>query len=439
MKACVLSCMKKIKTKIKSFLGYDTLIWLKIRKTFLTDNWKAIKVNRKIRQNVQRSKQKLLQNQKLKVLFIVQFPEMWSSLKSLYAAFVEDSRYEVLLYAVPLRTGTTGECDNKAFRFFVKDGYPVINAYAEGAFREIEEDCDFIFVQRPYDQFMPEEYRLSALSTKGLVCYVPYSGRMTHGIHINIEFNSALLCNAFAIFADCDESFRYVKSWYCNHFVCRERQVFNIGFPRYDLVCHFFRSNVTFESKQSCESFLWLPRWTLESLSDASNFFLYIDFLLDFFRDNPTLSLIIRPHPLMFSNFLEKGAMTQEELKTMMDTIDSLPNVSIDENADYLISFSDCNALIADPTSLLREFCYTGKPVIFCGKYTALSKLTDVAQKIYDTFYIVNSVSEMEDAMTALVDGRDSKLVDRQSVYKELLKMTSGDSKRFTDELYRCL
>lgn len=55
------------------------------------------------------------------------------------------------------------------------------------------------------------------------------------------------------------------------------------------------------------KTFLWIPRWTTPADdNEKSTFLMYKDFLLNYFSNNAELSLIIRPHPLMFDNYIKK-------------------------------------------------------------------------------------------------------------------------------------
>ena len=366
------------------------------------------------KRNRAKPKTRLAAGQKLRVLFIIQYPEMWNSEKSLVDELLAHPSFEPILLCVPKysrqKTGGAHFSEqNAAYDFLAAAGYEPINAF-DGNWVSLKAlDPDYIFVQRPYTVELPPPYSFRRLLKQASLCYIPYSGRMTRGVHIGIEFNKDFL-RAFSVcFADCQDSFNFVNNWVSGHGLSGLKRVYEVGFPRFDLLKALSSEPAADKSKSR---FLWLPRWSLSDYNDKSHFLDYIEPMLSYFAEHPDFELVIRPHPLMFANFVRLGAMTEEQVETLKSRIDRLPNVAFDPDPDYLNSFQKTDILISDSTSLLLEFFPTRKPVVFCGEY---KDLTAEGALINETFYAAACFEDVETSIEAIVNGDPKQAVRRQN------------------------
>lgn len=421
---------QRVKDKVKSVLPASCV--KKIREFRNNVNLKKSLAQSKkdIRSNLSVLRRKVEHGDKINVAFLIQFPEMWNSEKSIYEALKEDPRFSVIVIAVPEMQNDKNQGmfqENPAYSFLKENQIDVINAYHNGKFYQIDEDIDYIFLQRPYDVLMPKCYRFKKLSKLALLCYTPYSGRVTKGIHVNIEFNDTFLPYMYSIFADCKESYEFVKSWY-QKYKCDEKKVYDIGFPRNDLLFNFSAQQT------NGNVFLWLPRWSLDPYHDMSHFLDYIDVLLDDFEVHQDRTLVIRPHPLMFSNFLANGAMTADQIEALKDRIEHMENVSFDHNKNYMKTFQNCDYLISDKTSLLVEFFVTQKPVIFCDAYQN-EELTNSASQMVQTFYNIANSEELLSTIAYLSEGNDKNKAFREVVSRETVKYDGKAGKHIVDAI----
>lgn len=422
---------------IRKLIPNKLYAFFKSVKDAMAVNWKCFRSNSDIRRHKKRIRKKLARGESVNVVFLAQFPEMWNSEKSVYKAMKQDSRFAVTVYAVPKRSNAENDQlfqENPAYGFFQQEGIPAIDAMAGGAFRPIEDRADFIFVQRPYDGNMPTCYHLNALSKKGLVCYIPYFGSTTNGaLMTEIEFNPGILSWHYAIFADCEDSYQFISGWKTRHRFTKNKKVYNIGFPRFDLI-----TPASGSSKERRDTFLWLPRWALKEFDPKrgnSHFLDYVEVLLQYFDAHRDLKLIIRPHPLMFSNFVKHGAMTAEEVRTMKERVAKMENVSFDENLDYLITFEQTDFLIADMTSLLLEFFCTGKPIIRTCDSLKPGALTSDAEKMVATFYMVLNAEQLISAIDDVSAGNDKYQSEREAIIRESFKVDGRIGERIKDSL----
>ena len=384
--------------------------------------------------HILRIKKKLNSKERVNVVFLCQFPEMWNSTKSVFLELNKSELFRAEVLAVPKKKvmglKEIFSEDNDALEYFKKESVAAVDARKKDGFIDIREfKPDYIFIQRPYDGCMPAQYRMKTLAKYGLICYIPYYSCLTEReIHLKVQFEDSFLKQFNLFFADCQRSYDFVyrRLQEMHIRLGKNKQIFNIGFPRYELLND--RLTVHGEKK----TFLWLPRWTMDSEKDRSHFFDYIKPLLDYFNNNKQLELIIRPHPSMFTNFRHEGYITEDEINVLLKYINEQPNVRFDSNEDYLITFNESDFLIADPTSLICEYFITNKPIIFCGeKYTGSIEGEQIAR----TYYCVENQDELILAIGNLASGKDEKKEQRSEIIRQMKLADTNVACRIMDVL----
>ena len=363
---------------------------------------------------IKKTRKKIEKGKKVNVVFIVQFPEMWNSLSSVYEAIKKDNAFNVFVVAFPKRGSDASfsfEEKNDAFNFCKQKGIDAVDGFENKKIFLLKTfQPDYVFVQRPYDPFLPKKYSLKNISKKSLICYIPYSGRMTKGIHLSIEFDR-IVKYFYILFADCSDAKAYVMDKIKNNSYRKIQKVYDVGFPRFDLI------NKKQNDGNVIKKVLWMPRWSTSSSNNRSYFYDYLETIISAFSVHCDLNLIIRPHPLMFSNFIKTGFKTKEDIDKLMLRINCIPNISFDNNANYLDTFDNVDLLLSDATSLLLEFFFTNKPVIL---FDNIEPLTDDCSKIVSTFYRCNNPKHFIDIFERLLRGDDSKKEKREKTIEDL-------------------
>lgn len=386
----------------------------------------------KVNKNKIRIQKKNENGYNINVCFFIQFPEMWNSEKTVYDCMIKDDRYNVTIIAVPKRIGINSnekifQATNSAYTFCIDNGIKAINACENGRWFNISNlETDYIFLQRPYDEFMPNQYSMYKLSKLALLCYIPYGFEFVHGIHLNIEYNMNFLNNVYLIFSDNEET----KAWCSSHSKYEEkigiRKVLDIGYPRFDNLAH-----TCLDSEK--KTVMWLPRWSIDEANDRSYFFDYFEKFFKYFSIHLELKLIIRPHPLMFENFIEKGKMTKFEVNALLKRVSETPNICFDKNCDYLETFIHIDVMIADFTSLLIEFFVTKKPIIYCGESRSFNS---IGKEMLNGMYVVSNWDTLSNCLSKLIIGEDVLLENRSQIIKKILKHDYPVAKSILDLIY---
>ncbi|NBH18330.1 hypothetical protein D3Z55_12890 [Clostridiaceae bacterium] len=356
-----------------------------------------------------RMKNKIKNNGKINVIFLVQFPEMWNTQKSIYDAMVKDKAFSVKILAIPKRQvnnlfyTTFDKKKNESYQFFKNIGFEVLNTYESGKWADIATlEPDYIFLQRPYESFLPKRYSMYTLSRYALLCYVPYGYEFVKGIHLEIEYNMTMLDNIYMIFCENQDTYEYCCNKNRESLENGSKKVFNMGYPRFDLILQESPER----KLQQRKTVLWLPRWSIDETNDRSYFFDYLECMLHYFEENAMHSLIIRPHPLMFQNFMDNGVISKDEVEQLKTRIQFVSNIKFDENTDYLDTFRQSDILVADFTSLLIEFFLMRKPILYCG---STINFNSVGKIMEEGIYSIPNKDSLISTLSDLLNEKDRK------------------------------
>ena len=352
---------------------------------------------------------------KMRVVFVLEYSEIWNSSKTVYEAINRMQNTEVWIYTLPKYPNIK---DNPAFEFARKKNRNVIDGYDKINKKWIDLQQlhpDYVFYTRPYAKEYPEQLRPAVVSRYTRICYIPYGYEFVKGYHLEIEYNMNFFPYCYMTFCDGDSSYEYCKKLARNETL---RKIYNIGYPRFDVVNRLKTS----ENAQGKEKFtiLWTPRWSVESLAnDGTSFFEFINPFLNFFEmpRNKNLFLVIRPHPLMFENFLNLGVVSKIDVANLRHRIDLMKNVSFDDCENYLISGHNADLIISDFSSMLIEFLLLDKPIIYCGKS---DNFDVVGKKMDEGFYHLNKSHDICKMIVDYLNNGDTIKQKREQIIGEL-------------------
>lgn len=318
----------------------------------------------------------------ISVCFIVVEPQTWNSLKPVYDVMKEDNRFIAYIITVPNKDGI------KEMKTFLRSvNYEAIDAFDGDKVLDIKKlSPDIIFVQTPYDWMYPKNFRTKNLVKYGKICYVPYCYGLSSGEHQDIEFSMHFLANISCIFASNSFEYEYCSKRINKSKFTQDIKVYDVGYPRFDICV----SEVT---SMSAQTYTWLPRWNFdEDRNNKSSFLKYFRILKDYFDLHKEVRLIIRPHPMMFDYILNNGILSLEEVNQIKKEVDMSDNVEFDTAFDYYETFLKTDVLISDFSSLLAEFYFLKKPIMYCGEYTGYN---DVTKTMLDEFIQIDSSEEL--------------------------------------------
>ena len=360
-------------------------------------------------------------NEKMRIVFIVQRTEVFNSVRTVFEASVANDECEVYLLPLPRCAIEYKELFWDTYASVVDFchqlcGGKVIDTYdfeTETYYDLTELMPDYIFLNVPYTSQYPDVYSLEKLALIAKICYVPYGYAMS-----NEKKYSDLYASLFYVghmkyisffFADGDSSYSYCRK---NRMWLSEllfgKRLYNIGYPRFDSI-------EVHEVRPMGNTILWLPRWTVAKQIDdgnlASHFLDYNDSLLEYVDSQDYYRLVIRPHPLMFENYIKYGLMSEKGVLAYKEMMKNHGKISLDEKPSYDDAFNTADVLVADGSSIIIEFFLRGKPIIYCGKREELSPKIAYVTK---TFYYVNGWEQLKKVLDDLKDGIDPLREERR-------------------------
>lgn len=295
---------------------------------------------------------------KIKVGFIVQMAELWSKQKSVYEHMCHMDLFDPWMIIVPkydIQNGCIGEYgdEREFFRSECLNGQLVIAKENCGWVDIKPLGFDYLFYQRPYENYLPKLYRSSETVKYTKVCYIPYAtpekkdtviypGNFFRNIYFGfMEDESAALINTKRYKLTCKKKLQH----FCN-----------IGYPAFE-ECIMQRKECNYENV------LWTPRWSYDLIVGGSHFFEYEPYLTKF--DWMEQNFSIRPHPMMWENFIKTGKATLQDKKEI-EAKWSEHGIAIDCNKSIEDSFIHTDILLSDNSSVILMFFLTGKPIIYC-------------------------------------------------------------------------
>ena len=354
--------------------------------------------------------------EKINLAFMVQCPEIWITSNPIYEAALRDERFNVSIILVPEMSF--------AYYVFLQDvEYEKIYQFGHKTFGDkcIESynpvtkewldiktlDLDYVFIPRPYETYLPKQYRASAIRRFAKVCYVSYAFPILNDSHI--LYNSHFVRNANMIFCEQQHSFDYVCKRFARTYKSQLQKFFYTGYPRFDMVEEHTGAEGKLWSKErsaKVKRIIWTPRWTVDPKLGGSNFFNYKDKFIEFAENHGNVDFILRPHPMAFDNFIAQGLITEEELQKYIERYQKSGNAVIDRTAEYLDTFYSSDVLVSDASSVTVDYLFTGNPVIYCP---SVKESYGVPEEIMRCFYLAESFGDISRILEEILNGKDTK------------------------------
>ena len=372
-----------------------------------------------------------IRKKKIKVVFLYQWIPGYIRFKDVVMKMMGDSRFEVKILAFPeniksfKRNETYDYCE-EAF-----PGVEAIDATAYEDWYDLKKDKpDYVFIQRPYDNYLPDNYSVEEISKYTKICYIPYGYQLAYIQDVSLA--PQILNNISLFFAENDVVYEYDKKTVSGN---KKTVVFNIGYPALDKNLKTITEPKSAFSNINKDEFkvIWTPRWSVYKEYYATTFFEYNSYFVNYAKKHKKLKLIFRPHPIMFNHFMDLKIMTKQQINKY---IKSFPdNMYYDTQGDYFKTFIDSDVLVTDWSSILLDYFILGKPIILCGDNDE-TKYTKEMKKISNSSYKVSNWDELKEVLENLKAGIDPKKKSRTRFINEIKKTNDG---RVAEKIVECI
>ncbi len=342
------------------------------------------------------------------VLFVCHRPQLWPTLKGVYDLFKADPLFRVQILAVPQRNKIKGR--NYRHNHFESEGAEAFwkdEGCIEGYNYETGEwldprtlHPDYVFFQQPYNVARPDCLLSSEVSCYAKLLYLTY--------YVMVDLDPrAEECTPVDFMKDL--SFYFAQNEADRVFVegrlakggpnvC---QIPVTGHPRLEHIRDHIGESCDLWHHTDSFKILWTPRWTTNE--GACHFFTYRQPLTAYCREHGNIELMFRPHPQAFKEWRSTGEMTEEEERLVRDEFNQ-GDFQLDESRNFYPQMFTSDVLVSDPSSMIIDYFFTGKPIVYCANHGVNDSIVDVLRP---GMYWVNSWEEAEHTLDELRAGRD--------------------------------
>jgi len=354
-----------------------------------------------------------ISNEKIKVGFFLQRLETFDSVKTIFENMINDDVFEVYLIVLPRFNQNTFEFmfetipQNIDFAEKYKGKCHIIDSHKDNKFLDLSTlKLNYLFLATPYEEQYPNEYSFDKLHKFTRVCLVQYAYMCWHKLaYIEATFPEKTIACSDYIFADCPTSLKYLNSVFK---IAKKKTgnncIYNFGFPPLDVLNE--------RKDNPYKTMMWIPRWTTSKKEHVGSSFLkYKDNVVDLISKKE-FEVIVRPHPLMFDNYIDKGILSKEDVESFKKSC-STNGSFISNGGEYLDVLNKADILLSDYSSLTIYYALLNKPIIFLEKRRRFARNI---RYLCDSFYFAKDWSDVEKILGNLRNGIDPKKEVRRKV-----------------------
>lgn len=377
---------------------------------------------------------------KVKIAFFPYKISMWDSLESIWEATSRDENCECQVIPIPYYIkNKAGEIEREKYEGTEFAASVPVTDYRTYVIEK--EKPDIMYIHNPYDQYnkvtMIDPHFFSAELKKGggILVYVPY---YVSGYCSKYENMLDVCGNIGAVHSDyvIVQSENLKKAYvFCGF---PEKRLLPLGTPKIDAVQKINTKKYEIEKK-------WKPvikNRKVILLNTSISASIQDDGWLDHIREfvlpilkNERLALIWRPHPLLLETekvFTEGEEAYDDLVKMFLNA----PNVIIDDSEIAEAAMKVSDAMISDYSSLVMQYCFTGKPAyILTGKSTG--RKYHVFCDYFSNYFREDGIS-LEEFLDIVIQEKDVKREERIVYAKSSIENTDGTcGEKVHQEIYK--
>lgn len=382
-----------------------------------------------ISKNKKRVDKKIDNNEVLNVVFVVQYIPGWNKLEPIYSKMQKDQRFNPIIVCVPLNIQNHILLDdngNDTYKYFIEHGYKAIDALLDdGSWFDLKQlKPDYLFHSRPYNAFMPRCYTSDRIVRYALISNVLY-GINTSKNGQKVTINKDYFRDNYCYFAFDELEKEYYEKEYIIGIRLGIQKCLPYGAVALEQILNSRKENTSSAFRKSV---LWTPRWSTDPIVGGSNFFKYKHIIIKLIAENPDVLFVIRPHPLMFGNFLKTGEMSELDVQEFKEYCSNTNNVYLDEKKEYSDTFWNSDILITDNSGVVPEYFITSKPIIYC--HSDIFVYTESFTTIIQSCYQAHNSEDIENYFNLLISDvdsmKDKRIESIRYLYKDVSEISTN-------------
>ena len=371
---------------------------------------------------------KIGESGKIKVAFLVFEPETWEQQECVYKELVKNSAFKVDVIVIPNfdRNFKVEKIYGSEKDFFIKRCGKIILAYDEnGNLYDLKKaGYDYIFYEDQYNAHYPKEYNTYMVCRYSRICCIPYG--FTQGETFLRGYTKDFFRGVYCVFAPCEYAKNYLVKLFSKGYKKGYRHYEMLGYPILDK--YFSLKDVPTKDK-----ILWTPRWSYDKNVGGSHFLEFKDGFKNLKHEITNTEIVFRPHPMMFTEFTQKGYMSESEIKSYLTEIKK-NGIIKSENASVYDDFKDAEILITDFSSIILFFFLSGRPIIYSPLDT---KFNEDYALIINASYTANTWEEVELHLKEIKSGNDYLKAEREKIINYFYKIHHGSAERIVNFLIK--
>ena len=355
--------------------------------------------------------------------FIVQLSTIWDKQIDIYEELTKRESIRTYLFAIPdydfLTDGIKSSYEDNFFVENYREAIKVIDS--DGRMVDLKKfNLDYLFYPRPYDYYLPKQYRSSSMYKCVKCCYIPYG--LTGSDNFD-DLDLPFFDNIYCSFMDSDHQRDLLKSHYPISVLMGTRKIFSFGYP---VLTRF----LGYSSTSQINTILWTPRWSMDPKLGGSNFLRYQEEFLELIKST-NYTFIFRPHPLMFDELIKKGFIDENFKERYLKTLADY-NVVYDIVSPIEKLFEKTDLLITDYSSIIPQFFVTNRPIIYCEGGIPLN--IDYREMV-DYSYKANNWDDVKKIIESLSINGDNRSEEREKFINIKYRKCYISTKLIADEI----
>lgn len=276
-----------------------------------------------------------------------------------------------------------------------------------GEFIDNSSSFDVIYLANPYDHMVNKVHGVGYLSTQKVLPFYLSYGCMPDNYGCKIIMPMKEISLFWKVFADNKMSFRDYKKYELS----KGKNVVLTGYAKMDSLAKYK------EKERSRKRIIVAPHHTINNPSlPLSNFLEYKDFYLELPKRFPQIDFVFRPHPLLFTNMINEGYWTVEQVSEYIKKITE-SGMIYSVGGDYLDIFVNSDAMIHDCSSFVVEYLYTEKPCCFMAKKNYRHVFSNLGKSCLENYYLAFDKSQILEFIENVVIKENDKLKKKRECY----------------------
>ena len=371
---------------------------------------------------------------KIKIGFVACWAEEWCG-DELYNLFATDERFDATIFLC-----FESDIIVRNNEFFKENFWQTVEQFKERGLNVVAVDNDEVDVPvqdviiflTPYFNLLPKAFSSENLTLKTLITNIPREFDLT------LREKNYYKLVIFRILRKMFFSSKVELGIYDKGVQKGMPRGLYSGYPRTDI---FFKDNTNFNfewkmARPDAKKIIYAPHWSTNEDEQISTQWNY-QFIYEFAKAHPEISWVVKPYKVLFLTGKDNGFFFDEEYERYLRQWDELPNAQIYMGAYYQEIFATSDGMIHDGGSLIAEYQYVNKPMIYLSRKG--EKFNDIGKEMLKAVYLIdekNLKGLVETIEKVFIEGKDDKAAQRKEVFDKYLNYPKATGMTASEFIY---